>query len=159
MIRICFVCLGNICRSPTAEGVFAKLAADAKISDSVSIDSAGTGAWHVGEPADKRSRAAALENGYTLTSKARKFGETDFENFDIILAMDRDNLQHLLALTTDEESLKKVRLFREFDETAETNAEVPDPYYGGVNGFVDVVRICERAGRGLLQHVQELLKQ
>lgn len=153
-MRICFVCLGNICRSPTAEGVFRKLAVDAELDGRLTIDSAGTGAWHVGELPDRRSRSAATRRGYDLTHRARKFTTDDFDRFDLVLAMDRDNYDSLQRLARSRTHVPMIRLLRSFDDTAPADAEVPDPYSGEDDGFEDVLDICERACRGLLDHVR-----
>lgn len=150
MHRVCFVCLGNICRSPTAEAVFAKLVRDASLEDEFVIDSAGTAAYHVGELADSRSRAAAKRRGYSIGHRARQFQRSDFGQFDLVCAMDRDNLEALLRLAPTPEAKQKVKLLRSFEPTAPQGAEVPDPYYGGERGFDEVIDICERACRGLL---------
>jgi protein-tyrosine phosphatase len=155
-MRICFVCMGNICRSPTAEGVMAKLLADAGLADRVTIDSAGTGAWHAGELADPRTRSAAGKRGLELTHRARQFTRHDLDRFDLVIAMDRDNLRHLTTLTGKREQ-PVVRLLRSFDPTAPAGAEVPDPYAGGEDGFEKVLDQCERACEGLLAHVRERL--
>lgn len=153
-MRICFVCLGNICRSPTAEGVFRKLAVDANIANQVTIDSAGTGAWHIGESPDPRSQLAASRRGYDLTHRARRFVADDFERFDLVLAMDRDNYSNLLTLARGRTEVPMIRMLRSFDATAAIDAEVPDPWFGDGDGFEDVLDICERACRGLLEHVR-----
>jgi protein-tyrosine phosphatase len=153
-MRICFVCLGNICRSPTAEGVFRRLVVDARIDAQLTIDSAGTGAWHVGELPDPRSREAATRRGYDLTHRARKFTSDDFDKFDLVLAMDRDNYDSLQRLARGRTHVPMIRLLRSFDDSAPADAEVPDPYSGEVDGFEDVLDICERACRGLLDHVR-----
>jgi protein-tyrosine phosphatase len=153
-MRICFVCLGNICRSPTAEGVFRKLVGDARIETRLTIDSAGTGAWHVGELPDARSREAASRRGYDLTHRARKFTSDDFDRFDLVLAMDRDNYDSLQRLARGRTHVPMIQLLRSFDLTAPADAEVPDPYSGEDDGFEDVLDICERACRGLLEHVR-----
>jgi protein-tyrosine phosphatase len=153
VFRICFVCLGNICRSPTAEGVFLRKVSDAGLAERVHIDSAGTASWHTGKEADARSRAVASARGYTLPSRARQFERADFARFDLILAMDRNNRDDLLELAPDPAARAKVRLLRSFDRESVVDAEVPDPYYGGDDGFEDVLDICERASAGLLAHV------
>lgn len=154
--RVLFVCLGNICRSPAAEGVFRHLVAEAGLSDGFVIDSAGTGAWHMGEPADERMQAAAHQRGVRLTSRARQVGRSDFDDFDWILAMDDSNLSHLrrLARPTDHERIRK---FRDFDPD-DAGADVPDPYYGGPEGFDDVLDIVERTARALLDHLRPALE-
>jgi protein-tyrosine phosphatase len=151
-MRICFVCLGNICRSPTAEGVMRRLVRDAGLESVVTIDSAGTGGWHVGELPDSRSREAAARRGYQLDHRARRFTAVDFDRFDLVLAMDRANLQHLRALAGGR-GAPAVRLLRSF-EVGAPDAEVPDPYDGSDGDFEHVLDICERACRGLLEHVR-----
>jgi protein-tyrosine phosphatase len=151
--RVLFVCLGNICRSPAAEGVFAHLANVAGCADRFEIDSAGTGAWHVGEPADARMRAAAKHRGITLTSVARKVSAADFAHFDHILAMDRENLAALRRLAPAEHR-HKIRLYRDLDSEA-LGEDVPDPYYGGDAGFEEVLDIVTRAGTALLAELTD----
>jgi len=153
MIRLCFVCLGNICRSPTAEGIMLAMVAERGLADQISIDSAGTGAWHVGEPADARSRACASRRGVDLPSVARQFEVADFARFDHVLAMDESNLADLLALAPDASSRSRVTLLRRFDPASPDDLEVPDPYPGGRRGFDDVFEICEAACRGLLDEL------
>lgn len=153
-IAVCFVCLGNICRSPTAEGVFIHLVEQAGLRERFVIDSAGTGAYHVGERADPRSRAEARRRGVELPSIARQVVAGDFARFDLLLAMDHRNRADLLALARGEPARRKVRLFREFDPSAPPQAEVPDPYYGGEQGFAEVFDICERAAKGLLAQLR-----
>ncbi|MGF1466348.1 MAG: low molecular weight protein-tyrosine-phosphatase [Sandaracinaceae bacterium] len=147
-IRVCFVCLGNICRSPTAEGVFRRRLDDRGIAERFVVDSAGTGAWHEGERADPRARSAAARRAIELDSIARAFRATDFERFDLVLAMDRRNRRALLAMAPNDEARSKVRLFRSFDPASPEDAEVPDPYYDG--GFDHVLDLCEAAAEGLL---------
>jgi protein-tyrosine phosphatase len=153
MIRVCFVCLGNICRSPTAEAVFGRLVRDAGLESEFEIDSAGTASYHVGGLADERSRSAAKLRGYQIRHRARQFMRSDFDAFDLVCAMDNDNLAALLLLAPSCEAKERVKLLRSFDPTASAGAEVPDPYYGGARGFDDVIDICERACRGLLDHI------
>jgi len=156
MPRVCFVCLGNICRSPTAEAVFRKLVEDEKLEDSFVVDSAGTGSYHVGEAADPRSRSAAKARGYVIRHRARQFQCSDFDAFDLVCVMDKDNLESLRRLAPNAEAKAKVKLLRTFDPTAPKGAEVPDPYYGGDRGFDEVIDICERACAGLLDHLRPL---
>jgi protein-tyrosine phosphatase len=144
--------LGNICRSPTAEGIMRKLVHDAGLDAKIEIDSAGTGSWHVGELPDPRTRAAAAKRGYDLTHRARQFTSADFDRFDLVVAMDRENLARLLQLGRGD-AATKLRLLRSFDREADEGAEVPDPYAGGSDGFEHVLDLCERACRGLLAHV------
>jgi protein-tyrosine phosphatase len=153
-VRIVFVCLGNICRSPTAEGVMRAQLERAGITE-VELDSAGTGAWHVGEPPDPRSRRAAKQRGYDLEAlRARQFTIKDFGEFDLIVAMDRQNLAQIERLAKMAKVVPPIRLMRSFDPTAEPGAEVPDPYSGDSLGFEDVLDICERACEGILDHVR-----
>ena len=152
-MKILFVCLGNICRSPTAEGVFRKLLAEEGANLAVEVDSAGTQGYHVGEPPDPRSQAAAAARGVDISKqRARKLSSSDFESFDLILAMDESNLADLHA-HCDPSHRNRVRLFLEFSED-NAHTAVPDPYYGGANGFEQVLDIVELAGRGLLDHVR-----
>jgi protein-tyrosine phosphatase len=147
--------MGNICRSPTAHGVMEKLAREAGLDGKLELDSAGTGAWHVGELPDSRSRAAAKKRGYDLTHRARKFTANDFDRFDLVLAMDRDNYDCLQRLARGRSHVPPIKLLRAFDASAPQGAEVPDPYSGEDDGFEEVLDICERACRGLLSHVRE----
>jgi protein-tyrosine phosphatase len=148
-ISVLFICMGNICRSPTAEGVFRHFVEKEGMTGNIEIDSAGTHAYHVNEPADRRASAAAERRGYSLDGiRARRVDTTDFERFDYIIAMDRDNLD-LLKAQSDVEHESKIRLFLEFASVAED--EVPDPYYGGAAGFERVLDLVEDASRGLLE--------
>lgn len=139
-MRVLFVCLGNICRSPTAEAVMRGLVEERGLSDTIEIDSAGTGDWHVGKSADPRAIEAAAARGVELTSRARQVGAADFGDFDLIVAMDRSNHGNLVALAGGDES--KLRLLREYGGDADL--DVPDPYYGGEDGFEEVLDIIER---------------
>jgi protein-tyrosine phosphatase len=155
MMRILFVCLGNICRSPTAEVVLRTIAARETPELELEVDSAGTAGYHVGEPPDPRTRAAALRRGYDLSGRRARIVEPeDFERFDLILAMDRQNLS-VLQRRAPAGARSRVRLFLEFAPEAGT-AEVPDPYYGGPNGFEEVLDLVESASRRLLHHVKNL---
>jgi len=148
--RVLFVCLGNICRSPTAHGVFASLVAQRGLSDQVEVDSCGTGAWHVGEAPDSRATAEAAARGYDLTVlRARQVHARDFGHYDYILAMDRQNLADLKRLCPDDYQ-GHLGLFLAFAEGVGV-AEVPDPYYGGPQGFAQVLDLVEAASEGLLQ--------
>lgn len=151
------MCLGNICRSPTAEGVMRSVVTAAGLVDHVELDSAGTGAWHAGELPDPRSRAAAAKRGYELAHRARQFRAADFDRFELVIAMDRENLADLQRLARTRETSPPIRLLRSFDPSAPDDAEVPDPYSGGGSEFEEVLDICERACRGLLEHVRREL--
>jgi protein-tyrosine phosphatase len=155
--RVLFVCLGNICRSPTAEGVTRALAEREAPGLSLEVDSAGTAGYHVGEPPDPRTRAAALRRGYNLNAlRARVVEPADFERFDLILAMDEQNLQ-ALRRRAPEQSQPRLRLLLEF--APETGvSEVPDPYYGGATGFEEVLDLVESAARGLIAHLRGQLR-
>jgi protein-tyrosine phosphatase len=151
-MRLLFVCLGNICRSPTAEGVMRHLLAAEGLADAVEIESAGTGDWHVGHSPDERSAGAAAVRGIELSGQARQVVPADFEAFDLVLAMDRSNYDDLLELASDD-ARERVHLLREYDPEAVAagELEVPDPYYGGADGFEDVLDLVTRACEGLLE--------
>jgi protein-tyrosine phosphatase len=153
---ILFVCLGNICRSPTAEGVMRSLVVQAGLEDSIELDSAGTGAWHVGSPPDERATAAADTRGVTLEGSARQVRTTDFKDFDLLIAMDGANLRDLRALAHGDEERAKVRLLREFDPASAGagDLDVPDPYYGAGDGFAKVFDLVHAACEGLLAQIQ-----
>jgi protein-tyrosine phosphatase len=154
-MRILFVCMGNICRSPTAEGVMRRLLHDAGL-EGIEVESAGTGGWHAGEPPDERATAAAARRGVTLEGAARQVKPADFRRFDLLIALDRANLRELIALAPDEEAAEKVRLLREFDPASASSGDldVPDPYYGGDRGFETVLDMVEAACRGLIDELR-----
>ena len=153
-VSVIFVCLGNICRSPTAEAVFQKLVSDEGYDQVITIDSAGTHAYHVNEPPDVRAQAAAKRRGIDMSNlRGRRATELDIENFDYVLAMDSENYHNLLAISTDEHQ-HKIRLFMEFAPNR-PEEEVPDPYYGGPGGFDNVLDMVEEAAHGLLQHIRD----
>jgi protein-tyrosine phosphatase len=154
VVRICFVCLGNICRSPTAEAVMRHLVAAEGMGDRIEVDSAGTGDWHVGDPPDRRASAVGAKRGIPLSGRARQFTAADFARYDHVIAMDRANRDELLRMAAGPAARAKVRLLRSFDASAPPDADVPDPYYGGPRGFDEVFDICERACRGLLEHLR-----
>jgi protein-tyrosine phosphatase len=154
-VRILFVCMGNICRSPTAEGVMIELVKRAGLSDRITIDSAGTGAWHVGELPDSRARLAARKRGLDLCSRARQITREDFDRFDLIVVMDDINLRHVTVMAG--KSTTPVVLLRSFDPKSPPGANVPDPYAGGDDGFEHVLDLCERACAGLLDYVKAQL--
>lgn len=154
-IRLLFVCLGNICRSPLAEGVFLHLAEAEGVADAFEVDSAGTGDWHVGSPPDDRSIRVARAKGIRLPSIARQVARFDFEDFDLVLGMDHANHRDLLRLAPRQQQ-GKVRLLREWDPDAAGDLEVPDPYYGGIDGFENVLAICQRSCSALLAQFREM---
>ncbi len=150
MIRVCFVCLGNICRSPTAEGVLRHLVEAAGLGDRIAVESAGTCAYHVGDPPDPRARAAARARGIVVDGRARQFERADFARLDHVIAMDTDNLRDLVAMAPDAAAEAKLSLLLDFDPDSPPGASVPDPYYGGPDGFDQVLDLCLAGCRGLL---------
>lgn len=153
-MRILFVCLGNICRSPSAEAVLRALAAREAPELSIEVDSAGTAGYHIGDPPDPRSQEAARRRGYDMARlRARIVQPEDFERFDLLLAMDRSNLE-VLRRRAPPAYRERVRLFMEFAPEAGL-LEVPDPYYGGPTGFEQVLDLVEAASRGLLDHLRK----
>jgi protein-tyrosine phosphatase len=178
-LRLLFVCLGNICRSPSAEAVMRAKVRQAGLEEQIEIDSAGTGDWHVGEAADPRARSAAGARGFALDSRARQVEPRDFEEFDLILAMDRANLHALHRLSPPPPTRAELRLLREFDpdkpvagerdgrsgprdtpagrRVSQDPLEVPDPYYGGTDGFEEVLDLLEASCEGLLEELRSRL--
>jgi len=150
---VLFVCLGNICRSPLAEGVFAHLVNEAGLSDRFEIDSAGTGAWHTGEKPDARARMVATQHGVDLDSRARQITDADFAHFDWVIAMDHENLRNIRRLADALGSESQIRLMRDFDTTGDGD-EVPDPYYGGAGGFETVYEMVYRSCKELLDRLR-----
>lgn len=156
--RLCFVCSGNICRSPMAAAVMRRLVDDEGLGESVQVDSAGTGAWHAGEPADRRALDALSDGGYDGDDhRAQGFGHGWLDERDLVLALDRGHLKELRALAGTDEQRARVRLLRSFDGTAPEGAEVADPYFGDRRDFVEVLEQVERACRGLLDAVAAVL--
>jgi protein-tyrosine phosphatase len=150
VIRLLFVCMGNICRSPTAEGVMRALIAEQGLEDRIEVDSAGTGAWHLGDPPDARATAAARARGIALSGAARQVTDADFRDYDLILAADGMNEGDLRPLLPPD-ARAKLHLLREFDPDADPgDLDVPDPYYGGDDGFEHVLDLVDAACRGLL---------
>jgi protein-tyrosine phosphatase len=146
-VRILFVCMGNICRSPTAEGVMRHLLAERGLADEIEVQSAGTGGWHAGSPPDARSTRAAAARGITLEGAARQVTRADFEDFDLLVAMDRDNLADLRAIAPPGTEHKIRLLLGE-------GRDVPDPYYGGPHGFENVLDLVETACEQLLDELR-----
>jgi protein-tyrosine phosphatase len=173
-VRLLFVCLGNICRSPTAEGVMRELVSREGLAEDVQIESAGTGAWHVGSAPDRRASAAARAHGVMLEGSARQVTAADFDDFDLLLAMDRQNARELRARAQGEQQRVKVRMLREFDPASVVgdrqavrdqhavsdqhvvgdDLDVPDPYYGGEDGFDEVFALVQAACVGLLEQIR-----
>jgi len=149
MTRLLFVCLGNIIRSPLAENLFRFQAETAKVDGKYSVDSAGTAAYHVGDPPDSRMQRTAELHGVHDGGTARQVQESDFDEFDWIIAMDRQNRRNLLRIADTPEKQAKIRLMRDFDPEQD-DPDVPDPYYGGEEGFENTFQIVERAVQGLL---------
>lgn len=153
-VSVLFVCMGNICRSPTAEGVFRKLVEDAGLTHSILIDSAGTHAYHVGEQPDRRAQEAARRRGIDMSGqRARRVADEDFERFDLIIAMDRLNLETLKERSPPE-AHDRLRLMLEFSTAGARTEDVPDPYYGGSTGFERVLDLVEEASAGLIGHLK-----
>jgi protein-tyrosine phosphatase len=155
-MRLLFVCMGNICRSPTAEAVMRAVVAREGLEGEVEIDSAGTGAWHVGNPPDRRSAAAAAARGITLEGAARQVTAEDFESYDLLLAADSENVEALRAVAPSQEAAEKVVLLRSYDPAAVAagDLDVPDPYYGGERGFEHVLDLVAAACEGLLEDLR-----
>jgi len=153
MVKVLFVCLGNICRSPTAHGVFDALLRREGLADKVVVDSAGTAAWHVGKAPDNRSQLAAKNRGVDLSYiAARQVELSDFDTFDYILAMDKSNFENLIELS-EPVSRNKIKLFLDYAKNFSAT-EVPDPYYGGAKGFDTVLDLVEDACEGLLEDIK-----
>lgn len=150
--KLLFVCLGNICRSPSAENIMNHLIEQTGLTDSIICDSAGTGGYHIGSPPDRRMAAAAARRGITLKGQARQFQKSDFEDFDLILAMDQENYKDILSLDRAGKYGDKVKLMCDF-ASHHSEREVPDPYYGGPEGFNQVIDLLLDACEGLLQNV------
>lgn len=151
-MRVLFVCLGNICRSPTAQAATREALIDAGVANLVELDSAGIGDWHIGREPDERMRRAAEDGGLLLHGPARQVTAGELSGWDLILAMDHDNLADLRAMAPDDDVRGRIRLFRDYDPDA-TSSEVPDPYYGGAQGFADVVQVCRAAAEGLTDEI------
>ncbi len=152
MLRIVFVCLGNICRSPLAEAVMNKKVGDAGIADKIAVDSAGTGSWHIGELPDGRTLDCISRNGLELDHRAQQFDQSYFDKYDYIVAMDKSNLRDIMSLATSDHS-QQVLLMRDFDPV-DKGSDVPDPYYGGSEGFQHVHDILDRSMDNLLDHIR-----
>lgn len=154
MVSLCFVCLGNICRSPTGEGVMLHLLRQRGLSEQVTVDSAGTAAYHLGEPADSRSAKHAMKRGVKLPSRGRQFVQADFDRFDYVLAMDDSNHASLQRLSNGRHD-QKLHMLLDFHPSLPKGSSVPDPYYGGEQGFEHVLDLCFEACQGLLDHIEQ----
>ena len=153
MVKVLFVCLGNICRSPLAEGIFKHLVEQAGLKDKIVVDSAGTSGWHIGERPDPRSVDVAFENGIILDSYGREAKNADFEEFDYIITMDRNNYLDMKRLPgSSRDGAARLYLMRDFDDIG-NGEDVPDPYYGGEDGFTYVYELLERSCHNLLQEI------
>ncbi|MGW6939551.1 low molecular weight protein-tyrosine-phosphatase [Streptomyces xanthophaeus] len=159
MYRVCFVCTGNICRSPMAESVFRAHVAAAGLDGQVEVDSAGTGGWHEGDGADPRTVAVLESAGYAQDHRARQFRRSWFARLDLVIALDAGHLRDLRALAPTPEDAAKVRLLRSYDPAAASETDVPDPYYGSFDGFEECLELVEAASPGLLGAVREALKE
>ncbi|MCT4357678.1 low molecular weight phosphotyrosine protein phosphatase [Streptomyces sp. Je 1-79] len=156
--RVCFVCTGNICRSPMAESVFRARVEEAGLADRVEVDSAGTGGWHEGDPADPRTVAALEGHGYRSGHTARQFRASWFPALDLVIALDEGHLRALRLLAPTREDAEKVRLLRSYDPAAD-GLDVPDPYYGGTDDFEECLEMVEAASEGLLAAVRESVEE
>ncbi|MXS81940.1 low molecular weight protein-tyrosine-phosphatase [Nitrosomonas oligotropha] len=158
-IKVLFVCMGNICRSPTADAVFRHHVKSAGVDHLIHVDSAGTHAYHIGDPPDHRAQSTALQRGYKMHElRARAVESSDFEEFDYILAMDKENLT-LLLQRSPRQHVNKIQLFMQYAPSSEADTEVPDPYFGGQQGFELVLDMVEEASQGLLAHLRTINTQ
>jgi protein-tyrosine phosphatase len=150
-MKICFVCQGNIIRSPLAENIFRHLAEERGISKNFQLDSAGTSTYHVDEAPDRRMRQVAAEHGFEYTGRARQFQRADLTKYDLIVVMDKNNRRIVTSMAEDEVQLKKIRMMREFDPQGDETLDVPDPYFGGAAGFQETFQIVKRSCEGLIE--------
>lgn len=153
-MKICFVCQGNIIRSPLAENIFIQLASEKGIGDNYQVGSAGTSAYHVGEEPDSRMRQIAREKGLIYTGRAKQFRRDDFGRFDLIVALDKANRRILQDWAVTSDQAKKIHLMREYDPQGGEDLDVPDPYYGGIDGFTTTFEIVYRSCVGLLKELE-----
>ncbi len=153
--RILFVCLGNICRSPAAEGIMEKIVKKNGLEDVIEVDSAGTSGWHEGDLPDERMRDHGERRGYNFSSRARKFRKSDFEEFDYIIVMDDNNYRNVKSLASNENHVAKIKHMADFLLQNKDHDYIPDPYYGGSSGFELVLDLLEDACEGLLQSIKK----
>ena len=153
MKKVMFVCLGNICRSPMAEAIFRHLVKEAGKEAEYFIDSSGTSAYHIGEESDPRMQMTAEKHGVEMCHLGQEFEKKHFAEFDLIVAMDQSNFNNIIRLTQNDKDRQKVKLMRDYDQQNESLA-VPDPYYGGKDGFEEVFRILEKSCKGLLKQTE-----
>jgi protein-tyrosine phosphatase len=155
VVRVCFVCLGNICRSPTAEAVFRDLVARTDPPLDIEVDSAGTARYHLGDLSDPRARAVAGRRGLVMVHRARQFTSAELDEWELVVAMDRHNLRDLQALARTPEQRERIVLLRSYEPAARGELDVPDPYYGDESEFVEALEIIEAGCAGLLAHLRE----
>lgn len=153
-MRIIFVCQGNIIRSPLAENMFRHLARERGVGEKYQLDSAGTSAYHVGEPPDHRMRQVADNKGFEYTGRAKQFWSANFDQFDLVIAMDKANQHYLEMKASSGEQRSKIHLMREYDPEGKPGMDVPDPYYGGLDGFDVTFEIVKRSCHGLLEALE-----
>lgn len=153
-MRICFICQGNIIRSPLAENMFRYLVEERGLSGKYQLSSAGTSAYHVGEPPDRRMRQIAAKHGFRYSGQARQFWRQDLNDFDLIIVMDKNNRRIIESMTQDEGQLNRIHMMREFDPEGSAELDVPDPYYGGDEGFEETYQIVKRSCEGLLEALE-----
>ncbi|MCJ7715318.1 MAG: low molecular weight phosphotyrosine protein phosphatase [Anaerolineales bacterium] len=153
-MRICFVCQGNIIRSPLAKNILLQLVDKKGIQDKYEVDSAGTIAYHVGDRPDRRMREVAADRGVVYSGRARQFSKDDFERFDLIIAMDKENKRSLLSWAISSDQENKIHMMREFDPQGGANLDVPDPFYGGPDGFITTFEIVNRSCEGLIEELE-----
>ncbi len=156
-INLLFVCLGNICRSPAAEGIVKKMIAEEGLDDRVFVDSAGTSNWNEGKPADERMQLHGKKRGYDFCSIARTFRSSDFEKFDYIIVMDNNNYNNVKKLAITQEDVDKIHRMTDFSIEYTDHDHVPDPYFGGDDGFNLVMDLLEDAAKGLMKEIKEKL--
>jgi len=154
-IRLLFVCLGNICRSPAAEGIMAGIVEKNDLQDIIEVDSAGTSGWHEGDLPDERMRSHGEKRGYDFCSRARKFRRSDFDDFDYIIVMDQNNYTTVKSMASSPEQAGKIHLMTDYAVQYSSQDEIPDPYYGGSSGFELVLDLLEDACEGLLQSIKK----